>query len=627
MPYNAPNADLLKVMSADNPYNPYGSHFFSPTGAPNADGTARLVGTPRPITLLSRLLVDGGADTISVQSDVYRAVAGFRGSIGKTWTWETGALYSWAKSVDETPVGFRESLFGNALARTDATAFNPFGYTFKVANGAVVADQPYANPRSVLDTIMAPQPRTGESSIGSLDFRSSGEVLSIWSGAISLAVGAEYRRETFSDKRPPYFGLNPPGSGLDPDGNDFIQASPKPDSSGTRNVESAYAEVVVPLAAPENNIPFVHSLELSGSVRYENYSDFGETTNPKYSANWRPIDWLMIRASHNEGFTAPNLPTLYFPAQFTVSPAPGTVDPYRNPVTNEGAYVFRNYTGGNRDLKPTESQGASVGTVVDVPQKTSFMDRLTLSADYWEIRQTDLVGSRGGNVVLQNDVLLLQAYTAAQLAAGVPINSIDLGSGTANYKGDPAVIRNPVNPTDIATFAAYNATHPGAQQAVVGTIFGRQTLYQNLSEAFVNGWDFSVDYSAPTLPIGKITASLDATMMVKSYSLLPQLNGPPSYLERMDSKWRGSATVGWRLGGWGASLSAYYVDSFTDSGATTTAAIYNSLGQPDYLLPFSTTERRPIASAFRRRPRSTSPAATNSARKAGWMGSRSASES
>ncbi len=176
------------------------------------------------------------------------------GQSGKTWTWETGALYSWAKSVDETPVGFRESLFGNALARTDATAFNPFGYTFKVANGAVVADQPYANPRSVLDTIMAPQPRTGESSIGSLDFRSSGEVLSIWSGAISLAVGAEYRRETFSDKRPPYFGLNPPGSGLDPDGNDFIQASPKPDSSGTRNVESAYAEVVVPLAAPENNI-------------------------------------------------------------------------------------------------------------------------------------------------------------------------------------------------------------------------------------------------------------------------------------------------------------------------------------------------------------------------------------
>ncbi len=52
---NAPTSDQLKVMAIDNPYNPYGSRFYSPTGAPNSDGTARLTGNPQAITLLGTL--------------------------------------------------------------------------------------------------------------------------------------------------------------------------------------------------------------------------------------------------------------------------------------------------------------------------------------------------------------------------------------------------------------------------------------------------------------------------------------------------------------------------------------------------------------------------------------------
>jgi iron complex outermembrane receptor protein len=575
------------VVSADNPYNPYGSRFYSATGAPNTDGSARLLGAPRSVTLQSVLLTDGGADTIDVNSQVYRAVGGVRGSFGDTWTWESGLLYSWAKTRDQTDVGFRESLLGQALARPDATAFNPFGYTFKIVNGAVVADQPYRNPDAVLATVMGSQPRIGKSSIASIDFRSSGELFSLFDRTISAAVGGEFRKETFSDHRPPYFGLNPIGSGLDPNGNDFIQASPKPDSKGDRTVASVYGEVVAPLVRPDHDIPLVYSLELSASVRYEHYSDFGDTTNPKFSLNYRPVRSLMVRASENQGFTAPNLATLYFPDQFTVIPAPGAIDPYRNPVTSEGAYVMRNYTGAADTLLPTDSKGKSAGVVFDVPGIERF-GNLRLSVDYWQIKQTNVIGSPNVTQLLERDAALLRAYTSAQLAAGVPIGQIDLGSGASTYKGDPSVVRNAVSAADQATFAAYNARNPSAPQAAVGQIFGRSSLYQNLSEGFVSGWDYSFEYAAPEFSFGKVRLAVDWTILDKSYTLLPTATGTVRQ-ERLNvdgnADSRGSATLSWKKNAWSASLSGYYIGAFTESGATTTAAVYNALGQPGYIVP------------------------------------------
>lgn len=50
---NAPTTDKLAVLSLDNPYNPYGSRFYSATGAPNPDGTPRLTGAPRTVSLVS----------------------------------------------------------------------------------------------------------------------------------------------------------------------------------------------------------------------------------------------------------------------------------------------------------------------------------------------------------------------------------------------------------------------------------------------------------------------------------------------------------------------------------------------------------------------------------------------
>jgi len=581
---NAPNADLVKPMSADDPYNPYGSRFYSPAGAPNADGTPRLAGTPQAITLLAFTFRDFGAEHPFVHSGVYRGVAGLRGKLGDAWNWETGALYSRAQTSDSSTPTVRESLLAQALQRTDATAFNPFGYTFKVSGGAVVADKPFVNPKSVYDTFTAIWRRDGFSAVTSVDARASGPLFTFRGRTVSSAIGGEFRKEQFGDRRAPFVGLNPPGSGLDPNNDDFILFSPKPDFNGDRTVAAGYSELVVPLFTPMHDVPLLHSLELTGAARFEHYSDFGNSLKPKFAANWKPVRAVMVRASLNQGFSAPTLPTLHAPTQYSNDATPGTVDTYRNPVTNEGPYVQKAYTMGNPKLLPVTSRGHSVGVVIEVPRVTG----LSVSADYWDIRQNNVIGSYSKDQILNIDAAMLRAYTQAQLAAGKSIEQIDLGSGTASYRGNPAVARNAPSAQDVATFAAYNAIRPAAQQAaVVGTIASRTAPFLNLARAEAAGVDLGLNYSLPKFSFGRITVASDWSYLIKSYTLNDVPNAGVLRVERMNvdgsTRWRGTATIIWRRAAWTGGVSGYYTGAFADGAAPTTAANYNNLGAPGYL--------------------------------------------
>ena len=52
-------------------------------------------------------------------------------------------------------------------------------------------------------------------------------------------------------------------------------------------------------------------------MRYDDYSDFGSTTNPKISIKYTPVKELLLRASYNTGFAAPTLAQLYAPQTTT----------------------------------------------------------------------------------------------------------------------------------------------------------------------------------------------------------------------------------------------------------------------------------------------------------------------
>lgn len=565
----------------DNPFNPFGSRFWDPNGAPNADGTARLKGTPSTVVIVNKRFMDFGNRTFEVTSDVVRGVAGLRGKWGSTWNWESAALYSLAQTEDDERGTTRESLFQKALNQTStSTAYNPFGYSFAVQNGALVITGPYTNSQSVIGTFQENFVREGETSIASWDFRASGELFPLWRGNVaSAAFGAEYRGETYSDYRPPYAGTNPSSSGLDPLDNDFLALSPNPNTDADREVAGAYAELGLPLVGRDFTLPLVRALEVTASARFEKYSDFGDTTKPKLGAVWRPFDFAVVRASYNEGFRAPNLAQL-FTAELVRST--GQTDSYRSSVTllpSDGSInrLFRR--SGNQDLRPEEAEGKSVGTVVDVP----FVKGLTLSFDYWEIRQKGAIGTSGG---VTDDTNALIAATQAALAAGQSIASIDLGSGTAAYQGDSSVVRNPVTQADRDAFAAYNATRaPSAQRAVVGTIAYIKETYINRSERFTNGYDFEVSYRFPRTVLGNFNLRSEWTYVIDAHTY----ETPTSPRDNLRGQsgapiWKNNTTLSWRKGNWRASVSALYTGEFQDADGSTTLAVWESLGRPGYIV-------------------------------------------
>jgi len=460
-----------------------------------------------------------------------------------------------------------------------------------VQGNTLVVTGDYQNPTALINSFMDTFVRLGRTELTSIDFGANGEAFGIWGGnQVTVAFGGEYRRETYLDFRPPFAGLNPPGSGLNPDSNDFMNFSPNSDTRGDRNVTAAYVEARIPLVGGRFTLPLVQELEVSASARYEDYTDFGDTTKPKLGLTWRPVNPVMVRASYNEGFKAPNLAQLF--TGTLIRTVTGSNDTYRSPVTGlptDGPSNRRSVASGNPDLQPEESVGKSAGIVIDVP----WVKGLSFAADYWEIRQTGVIASSGS---IADDTAALQAATAAALGAGQSINSIDLGSGTASYQGDPAVVRLPVTQADRDFFAAYNASvSAGNQRAVVGGIDFLRTTYFNRASQFVNGYDFDVTYRLPRTPIGNFSLSTTWSY-INDFHAYNSAGAPRTELLETNAaavagatpKWRSNSTVTWRKKAWTAGLSANYLGTYTDSGATTTATIYDSLGQPDYITPVVT---------------------------------------
>jgi outer membrane receptor protein involved in Fe transport len=349
----------------------------------------------------------------------------------------------------------------------------------------------------------------------------------------------------------------------------------------------------VPLAAPKNGFLLLHSLELDASVRYERYSDFGSTTKPKFGFSWKPFTWVMVRGSVNKGFRAPDLADLYQPASFTVASPPGNRDAVRTNfftgagLPSDAQVLNKTYTLGNPDLGPEESKGRSVGIAVEIPK----VKGLSVTVDYWEIEQNNLIISQTRDSSV--DEALLRAFTQSQLAAGKPIGSIDTGSRTTpdgpnTYVGDPYTLRAPVTDADRATFAAANAVLPASRQlAPVGVWIGTTSKFVNSTgRNFTNGFDFGVNYSLPRTRFGQFRVSTEWSKFLNKYTkTLPTSPKDDDIISMILPAWRGSANVQWRKGPWSATLNGTYTAEVR-TGANTNAATYASLGSPNYIRPF-----------------------------------------
>ena len=598
-PVNFKNTDDQGIyLPAANPWNPFGVRFYHPTGAPNADGTPRLTGTPADVSLWTGISPgQNSSDGLKPrETEVYtyswRALAGLRGKIGDAWEWESAVTASGAQTHEYEHFQVRESLLRRALARTDATAFNPFPVTFKIAGNQIVVDQPFKNPASAYAEIYGDEDRFGRTALFMWDARINGRFGRLFNGGqIGVASGTEVRYETYDDKRASFVGLNPPGSGsqfpfLREGDNDFLALSSNVPISASQTIYAAYVETALPFVTRENRKPFVEALELTLAGRFEYFSIFGQTTKPKASLVWKPVSFLKLRASAAESFRAPNL------VQTNITPLRRQIsadDPYRFDVTalpSDGTAQRTVFRQGNQNLEPEEAKTWVAGFVLDVPKVRG----LSFSFDYFHLNQNRVIENVGAAATIDRDELILALATQAELAKGTAIDRIDLGSGTANYQGSNKITRKPVTDADRAAFATYNAAQPGnnSRRAAVGEVVSVIDDYLNLSGRDIQGYEFGVQWRSPRTRLGQFTLNGDATHYVLRRSKADEASRLLNELGRNGRvKWRANASLSWRQGGLSAGWFTSYFGSFVDTSAATTEPITRALGAPSYIRVFN----------------------------------------
>jgi iron complex outermembrane recepter protein len=208
---------------------------------------------------------------------------------------------------------------------------------------------------------------------------------------LNVAFGVEYRVEMFeirlgeesSWKAGPYAfqdavfhadGVTPLVA-MSIGANGFAGFSPNQSGEFDRANYAAYVDLEADV---------VERWTVGAALRFEDFDDFGTTTNGKLSTRYQFVDNFAARASFSTGFRAPT------PGQANVTKvSTRTVDGVLQqagqiPPTNPIAVLL-----GGKQLKPEDATNWTVGFVWDVT------DALTVTADYFNIEVTDRISNTG----------------------------------------------------------------------------------------------------------------------------------------------------------------------------------------------------------------------------------------
>ncbi|WP_235901011.1 TonB-dependent receptor domain-containing protein [Pontixanthobacter aquaemixtae] len=538
-------------------YNPFG-----PVGSPNRLLGTNIAASGADVIMERYRFVDIGNRNVSVDKDSYRIVAGLRGNLG-AWDFDTGLLYSQSNSTDLARNRVSLTLVQDAINRTTPDAYNPFngGCLNNVNEGDCTP-----NPQEVLDSFRINVFRKGETTLALADFKiSRDDLFSLPGGDLGVAAGVEFRRETFFDDRDPRldgtitFTDSVTGEF---NGSDVAGSSPSPDTSGNREVYSAYAEAFLPLVSEDMNIPLVHDFSVQLAGRIERFSDIKATAIvPRVAASWTLIPGLMFRGAWSEGFRAPNLVQVNDEGTTRVN----TRDDYvrcqaqveKNIISDLGACSGTGTVSlrtGTENLTPEDSESINLGVVL----QPRFIPGLTLTADYWRVRQEGLVGTFGDDNAIALD--LLRRF---------------------NGSSNPNVIREAPDADDITLYT-------GTSLTPVGDIIQVLDPYLNLDSRESKGWDFGLTYEIPDFGIGDFRIRANAARLesfvqsagpdgqelldaIAAGTLPPEVSvGGLGELLEIEGrpKWRWSGSVNWSSGPVDVGLYGQYVGGVYDTSVT-----------------------------------------------------------
>lgn len=465
------DGEALLTVPATHPNNPF--------------ATTNTIGIRRLRT------VDAGPRQFNITSDNLRLVLGLRGKISD-FDWEVSGQRARAKSEQ---TGSRSQ----GWVRTDFLQqqitlgnYNPFGGTF--------------NSQDVIDSITTSLVRRGTSDLTAYEGLISGDLFDIASGTVRMAAGVEYREESVKDVPDDQFQRG------------LIFGTESVAAQGSRDITSAYVEF---------SVPVLQNLELSLAGRYDDYSDFGDTTNPKVAVRWSPIESLAFRASWGTGFRAPSL------AQIGLGPSKESSFFVDQPLCNQegpgsAACDLLDYTTtytGNPDLDAEDSESYNIG----IGWKPT--DAMEFSLDYWDIKQEQKIDK--------------------QLPGPIVNNFCTTQDSTRCQRLDPL---------------------PGDALGELITVFA---TFENTGTQKVNGIDLSGHYSMD-LGTGALNLALDYSHMLEFTRFLPSADGLTFDERDVAGKYeypedRFVLTGDWGTESWGVNAAVNYIGSFDDLN-----------GSPDY---------------------------------------------
>ena len=436
----------------------------------------------QPLDVRYRTFDNGNRDQTDT-NEHWQGILGVKGSMFN-WDWDGSVFYAEGTTVEHLNSGFQD--YRLLLPLLNSGTVNLFG-----PNTPDIVNQLRAT-NFVGDTI------SGRSKNYGAQVKTSGEIWKLPAGPLAMAVGLEARKEELTQNM---------AEGIQ---SGFITGygGEIKNVSGERKQWAAFTEF---------NIPVVKTLEADVAVRYDHYSDFGSTTNPKYSLRWQPTRTLLVRGSYGTGFLAPSLYQLFTPNIAGLS-QPGLTDPVRCPITNDQTFdcnaQFNVLFGGNPNLKPEKSEQTSAGVVFEP------IPNVSMSVDWFKINLTDAITNGISPITILGDL--------------------------AQFGG----------------LVTRDAT---------GHISSILQTYINLGTVKIEGFDLEGHYRTPTTSWGRISLDGSGTYYTKydnqqnDGSFVSQIGTAyQQVVTGITPRWKQYVSATWDLGPWSATIANTYQTSYID---------------------------------------------------------------
>ncbi len=448
---------------------------------------------------------DLGPTHYQTQTEAYSIAIGGAYDITSDWRLDASvALSRNSDHAEQRNVFGGSALLAPALASGNLnTAFNPFG------DGA-------NSPAAALQGLTFDDLLEGEAETVTYGAKADGPLFAIWGGDVRVALGVERREENFQ--------LYQRRTGASTIVNEIIRPA-------SRTTDAVFGEMFIPLIGPDNAIPGVRALDLSMSLRYEDASDFGDSTTPKIGVTWALDENIALRASWGESFKAPQFQQLIGNVVGTLLSATAAQDPF---ATN-GSTGILNIAGTNSTLRPETAENWTAGFDLTPTWAPGF----SVHATYYDIDFVDRISDPG--------------------------NLIAALANPTGYEG--VFFRNPTQAQIDAYLAIPNTVLGSMPPDGVEVIWdGRLT---NLASLRVRGIDLNAAYNFETA-FGDIQLFANASLMLQYTQQGNQASAPIDALDKMFNPvdLRARAGVAWSNEDWGASLSAVYVDDYRDTIST-----------------------------------------------------------